>query len=78
MTKGSLVMLKAKLEDDLYTIEESTLVQLSYDVKENLWLMRLGHVSVQGLEILSNYNLLNGEKINTLEFCGLCVLRKQM
>lgn len=71
-------MLKAKLEDDLYTIEESTLVQLSYDVKENLWLMRLGHVSVQGLEILSNYNLLNGEKINTLEFCGLCVLRKQM
>ena len=85
VTKGSLVMLKAKLEDGLYTLAGSTIigsvnastVQLSNDDKEKLWHMRLGHMSARGLEMLSNRNLLNGEKIGTLEFCEHCVLGKQ-
>ncbi|KAH0776630.1 hypothetical protein KY290_008041 [Solanum tuberosum] len=85
VTKGSLVMLKAKLEDGLYTFARSTIidsvnastVQLSNDDKAKLWHMRLGLMSTRGLEMLRNRNLLNGEKINTLEFYEHCVLGKQ-
>ncbi|KAH0669113.1 hypothetical protein KY285_023271 [Solanum tuberosum] len=85
VTKGSLVMLKAKLEDGLYTLAgniiigsfNASTVQLSNDDKEKLWYMRLGHMSARGLEMLSNHNLLNGEKIITIEFCKHCVLGKQ-
>ncbi|KAH0724812.1 hypothetical protein KY284_000677 [Solanum tuberosum] len=57
VTKGSLVMLKAKLEHGLYTLTRS------YE-----------HTK---MEMLSNHNLLNGEKINTLKFCNHCILGKQ-
>ncbi|XP_075110563.1 putative mitochondrial protein AtMg00300 [Nicotiana tabacum] len=85
VTKGSLVMLKGKLENGLYTLAGSTIVgsanastvQLSNDDKARLWHMRLGHMSARGLEMLSNRNLLEGEKINTLDFCEHCVLGKQ-
>ena len=51
--KGSLVMLKAKLEDGLYTLAGSTIigsvnvstVQLSNDDKAKLWHMILCHMS---------------------------------
>ena len=84
VTKGSLVVLNSKLEDGLYILEGSTIigfvnaskVQLSKDDNEKLWHMRLGHISARGLEMLSNRNLLNGEKINTLEFCEHCFLGK--
>ena len=36
-----------------------------------------GHMSARGLEMLSNRNLLEGEKISTLDFCEHCVLGKQ-
>lgn len=70
VTKGSLVMLKVKLEDGLYILAESTLVvsvniiivQLSDNDKARLWLMRLVHISARRLNILTNHNLLNGEK----------------
>jgi len=85
VTKGSLVMLKGKLENGLYTLAGSTIVgsanastvQLSNDDKARLWHMRLGHMSARGLEMLSNRNLLEGEKISTLDFCEHCVLGKQ-
>jgi len=85
VTTWSLVMLKAKLEDGLYTLAGSTIigfvnastVQLSNDDKAKLCHMRLGHMSAGGLEMLSNRNLLNGEKISTLEFCEHCILGKQ-
>ncbi|KAH0652718.1 hypothetical protein KY289_030396 [Solanum tuberosum] len=85
VTKGSLVMLKANLEDDLYTFAGSTIIgsvnastmQLSNDDKAKIWHMRLGYMIARGLEMLSNHNLLNGEKINTLEFYEHCVLGKQ-
>ncbi|KAH0632801.1 hypothetical protein KY284_035587 [Solanum tuberosum] len=55
VTKGSLVMLKAKLEDGLYTLARSTIigsvnasiVQLSNDGKAKIWHMRLGHMSAR-------------------------------
>ncbi|KAH0764779.1 hypothetical protein KY285_000650 [Solanum tuberosum] len=85
VTKGFLVLLKAKLEDGLYILAGSTIigsvnasiVQLSNDDKAKLRHMRLGHMSTQGLEMLSNRDLLNGEKISTLEFCEHCILGKQ-
>ena len=56
-------MLKAKLEDELYTLARSTIigsvntstVQLSNNDKAKLWHMRLGHMSVRGLEMMSNH-----------------------
>ncbi|KAH0773644.1 hypothetical protein KY290_010781 [Solanum tuberosum] len=53
VTKGSLVMLKARLEDGHYTLAGSTIigsintstVQLSNDDKTNIWHMRLGHMN---------------------------------
>uniref|UniRef100_A0A1S3YRG2 Uncharacterized mitochondrial protein AtMg00300-like n=1 Tax=Nicotiana tabacum TaxID=4097 RepID=A0A1S3YRG2_TOBAC len=85
VTKGSLVMLKGKLENGLYTLVGSTIVgsanastvHLSNDDKVRLWHMSLGHMSARGLKMLSNHNLLEGENINTLDFCEHCVLRKQ-
>ena len=82
VSKGSLVMLKAKMEDGLHTIAGSTIigsvnaskVQLSNDDKAKLWHMRLSHMSARGLEMLSIHNLLNGKEIRTLEFCEQCVL----
>ena len=76
MTKGSLVMLKDNMEDGLYTLVGRTIigsvnastVQLSNDDKAKLWHI-LVHMSARGLDILSNRNLLNNEKISTLEFC---------
>lgn len=70
-------MFKANLEDDLYRLTGKTIIgfvnvstiHLSNDNKARLWHMRLGHMSARGLEMLRNYNFLNGEKINTLEFC---------
>ncbi|KAH0650222.1 hypothetical protein KY284_030134 [Solanum tuberosum] len=72
VTKGYLVMLKAKMENGLYTLAGSTIIGSG-----KLWHMRLGDMSARGLEILSNGNLLNSEKISTLEFYEHCVLGKQ-
>lgn len=78
-------MQKAKLDDDLCILAGSTIigsinvsiVDISNDDKTRLWHMRLGYMSVWGLEILSNWNLLNSEKINILEFCEYCILQKK-
>uniref|UniRef100_A0A1S4A5X1 Uncharacterized mitochondrial protein AtMg00300-like n=1 Tax=Nicotiana tabacum TaxID=4097 RepID=A0A1S4A5X1_TOBAC len=78
-------MMKGKLQNGLYTLAGSTIVgsanastvQLSNDDKARLWHMRLGHMSACGLEMLSNRNILEGEKINTLDFCEHSVLGKQ-
>ena len=56
ISKGSLVMLKAKLEDGLYTLAGSIIIvlvnvstmQLSNDDKAKLWPMILGHMSARG------------------------------
>lgn len=60
VTKGFLFMLKAKLEDCLYTLAESIIVGsinastvwLSNDDNAILWHMRLDHMSAWGLEML--------------------------
>ena len=52
VTKGSLVMLKTKLEDGLYKLTGSIIIgsvntstmQLYNDDKAKLWHMRLGHI----------------------------------
>lgn len=62
VTKSSLVMLKATLDDGLYTLAESTIVlsinasieQLSNDDKAKVWNMGLSHMSTRGLQMLSN------------------------
>ena len=85
VTTGTFVMVKAKLEDDLYTLAGFTIIgsvnastmQLSNDDKAKLCHMRLGHMSARGLEMLSNRILLNDEKMSTLEFCEHCILGKQ-
>ncbi|KAH0743103.1 hypothetical protein KY290_031096 [Solanum tuberosum] len=72
VTKGYLVMLRSKMEDGLYTLAGSTIIGFG-----KLWHRRLGDMSARGLEMLSNHNPLNGEKISTLEFYEYCVLGKQ-
>ena len=42
-----------------------------------LWHSRLGHMSEKGLQFLSNDGLLDGDKVEKLDFCESCVLGKQ-
>ena len=41
-----------------------------------LWHLRLGHVSMKGLEALSRQNMLMGDKVEALGFCDDCVVGK--
>ncbi|KAK1384499.1 hypothetical protein POM88_022234 [Heracleum sosnowskyi] len=78
--KGSDVVLKGFKRGTLYLLQGSTLsgsvdVASSEIDKENmtrLWHMRLGFMSIRGMQILSKADLLCGHKVTCLEFCEHC------
>ena len=41
-----------------------------------LWHLRLGYMSIRGMQELSKQGLLYGDKINKLDFCKNCIFCK--
>ena len=84
VSKGSLIMMKGKLVNGLYLLQDSTIVgaaavssSLDHELDTTcLWHMRLGHMSEAGMTILSKRGLLCN-KVGKLDFCEHCVYRKQ-
>ena len=84
--KGALVIMKAeKIGRNLYMLKGETqlegeaVVASASSVEEStmLWHRRLGHISEQGMQILTDRKLLPGLKKVSLPFCEHCVISKQ-
>ncbi|KAH9650921.1 hypothetical protein KPL70_026553 [Citrus sinensis] len=84
IVKGALVLMKAgKIGANLFMLKGETLQEADACVASNeeestmMWHLKLGHMSEQGLEILSERKLLPGLKSISLPFCEHCVISKQ-
>ncbi|KAH9689170.1 Integrase catalytic domain-containing protein [Citrus sinensis] len=84
IVKGALVLMKAeKIGANLYMLKGETLQEADACVASNgeessmMWHLKLGHMSEQGLKILSKRKLLPGLKSVSLPFCKHCVTSKQ-
>ncbi|KAL5768311.1 hypothetical protein ACOSQ2_015094 [Xanthoceras sorbifolium] len=85
VSKGALIVMKAKKAGSLYILQGSTITG-SAAVSESsmpdsevtkLWHMRLGHMSEKGLTLLSKRGLLCGQSTGKMDFCEHCVFGKQ-
>lgn len=76
-------MLKGFKKYGLYTLfgktvcESSALISKIVPEKTMLWHRWIGYISKKGLHYLHKQNLLNDDKIDSLDFCDHCVLGKQ-
>ncbi|KAL5576251.1 hypothetical protein UlMin_017950 [Ulmus minor] len=83
ITKSALVVIKAAIRDGLYEmigetdIKDQAASLMAEIDKAVLWHNRLGHMSEKGLQVLSKDGLLDGEKVEKLDFYESCVLGKQ-
>ncbi|KAH9671607.1 hypothetical protein KPL70_017434 [Citrus sinensis] len=84
IVKGALVLMKAeKIGANLFMLKGETLHEADACVASNgeestmMWHLKLGHISEQGLKILSERKLLPGLKSVSLPFCEHCVTSKQ-
>ncbi|KAH9734072.1 Integrase catalytic domain-containing protein [Citrus sinensis] len=84
IVKGALVLMKAeKIGANLFMLKGETLQEADACVVSNgeestmMWHLKLGHMSEQGLKILSERKLLPGLKSVSLPFCEHCVTSKQ-
>ncbi|KAH9669265.1 hypothetical protein KPL70_021724 [Citrus sinensis] len=84
IVKGTLVLMKAKkIDANLFMLKGETLQEANACVVSNgeestmMWHLKLGHMSEQGLKILSERKLLPGLKSISLPFCEHCVTSKQ-
>ncbi|XP_027355307.1 uncharacterized protein LOC113865129 [Abrus precatorius] len=84
ISKGSLVIVKGNKDKNnclfildyfVVTAHVSLASNTLFD-KTKLWHLRLGHVSENDLVELEKQNLLNGDKLDKLDFCDHCVLEK--
>ena len=69
VTRGSLVMMKGKINKNLYTLMGETVLgsgavgdSTAESNKTQLWHMRLGHMTEKGLMILGRLGVLKGMK----------------
>ncbi|KAH9659018.1 hypothetical protein KPL70_023705 [Citrus sinensis] len=81
IVKGALVLMKAeKIGANLFMLKGETLQEADACVASNgeestmMWHLKLGHMSEQGLKILSERKLLPGLKSVSLPFCEHCVI----
>ena len=78
-------MMKGKWQNGIYTLLENIVMGtmvVSFASKQDndcieLWYCRLGHMSEQGLTMLSKRGLLKGAETGKLKFCESCVMGKQ-
>ena len=73
--RGSLVLVKGKMNGSLYALEGSTIsssVNISTssmsDEETKLWHLRLGHMGERGMHELSKKGLFGGKKLENLGF----------
>ena len=72
-----------KIGGNLFMLKGETLQEANACVASNgeeltmMWHLKLGHMSEQGLKILSERKLLPGLKLVSLPFCEYCVTSKQ-
>ncbi|KAI4302581.1 hypothetical protein MLD38_038307 [Melastoma candidum] len=78
------MMMRCNRQNNLYYLVSSTMVgsaavstELSDSEMTLLWHMRLGHISEQRMNILSERGLLDGQKLSKLDFCEHCIFGKQ-
>ncbi|KAH9669014.1 hypothetical protein KPL70_021617 [Citrus sinensis] len=80
--KGTEIVMKGVKENGLYVLQGSSVpVQegvsaVSEEDRTKLWHLRLGHMSIKGLQELSKQGLLGGDRIQQLEFCENCIFGK--
>jgi hypothetical protein len=80
--KGILLVMKAKKVGNLFLLEGRTESDHATIVSEKdsdfvrLWHQRLGHMSEQGLKVLSDRKLLPSLKSLKLDFCKHCIYGK--
>ncbi|KAH9662167.1 hypothetical protein KPL70_024758 [Citrus sinensis] len=80
--KGTEIVMKGVKENGLYVLQGSSVPVLegvsavSEEDKTKLWHLRLGHMSIKGLQELSKQGLLGGDRIQQLEFCENCIFGK--
>ncbi|KAH9723668.1 hypothetical protein KPL70_007189 [Citrus sinensis] len=84
IVKGALVLMKAeKIGANLFMLKGEILQEADACVASTgeeltmMWHLKLGHMSEQGLKILSERKLLLGLKSVSLPFCEHCVTSKQ-
>ncbi|KAH9768487.1 Integrase catalytic domain-containing protein [Citrus sinensis] len=84
VVKCALILMKAeKIGANLFMLKRETLQEADACVASNgeesmmMWHLKLGHMSEQGLKILSERKLLPGLKSVNLPFCEHCVTSKQ-
>nr|KYP56816.1 Retrovirus-related Pol polyprotein from transposon TNT 1-94 [Cajanus cajan] len=79
-SKGSLVVMKGKLQHGIYVMLGNSFqgtVFISHSLEQHvdnteLWHHRLGHMSERGLVVLSKQGLLGGAMTGKLKFCESC------
>jgi hypothetical protein len=81
--KGILLVMKAKKVGNMFLLEGRTESDHATTISENdsdsvrLWHQRLGHMSEQGLKVLTDRKLLPSLKSLKLDFCKHCIYGKQ-
>ena len=82
VARGSLVVMKGKMNRSLYALEGSTIfgsanisTNTMSDHETKLWHLRLGHMGERGLFELSKQGLFDGKRFGNLGFCEHCVPR---
>ena len=83
VARGSLLVMKGKLNGSLYALEVSTILgsanistNTMSDHDTKLWHLRLGHMGERGMFELSKQGLFDGKKFGNLGFCEHCVYGK--
>ena len=82
ISSGSLILVKGTKMNGLYILDCSIVIALASMASQTphdkikLWHLRLGHVNERGLVELEKQNLLNGNKLDKLEYCDHCILSK--
>ena len=84
ISKGSMICMKGVMnESQLYILQGKTIIgeadfisKQSTTSSTNLWHLRLGHISMKGIDVLAKDQMLLGDKIEPIQFCDSCVMGK--
>ena len=79
---GSTLVMKGTRKNEVYVLDEESVTWVSNSIesteidKTKLWHLRLGHMSIKGLQELGKQGVIGNDKIGELSFCEECILGK--